>query len=1003
MRKKRNGKKIFIIIIFVVVILSALFFMFNKRRILSEPKGILMSPSEIRVSDASGQMVVSWRDNSSNESGFSIKRTSDIVNSDFEEISKTNENITNFIDTNVESGQRYWYKVCAYNTDHTSNYSLVGTVQSLENRNYLQNIGAFNSESNNLGIASGWEGNSNLSKDFVEYRVQRSSKNDSNSSQYFGLKGPIPATENYVSISTNEIAHINNSSDYSIHTGDSLSLSLEKYYMINHIEGINYSIIVDFLNVNDEVISNKSFSLAPVSAEKPSIFSTALKDDFVVPVNANGLKISFLIKSTVSIEAGRSTGIYISDLRLNLKRSSEAQYEKILVPADRDREILTQKINFEPSEDDTYENALNYDVVAGKVSDYNRLLVLRYYNPNIKILGHRTFDLIDDRESNFKDPEASDSPIPFGAALDRQKSLSQDEKWFYNFPSNVSVLKSYGDKRSSYQNASMNKYDNDGVTPLPYVFYPTSQSKYPINFKSSSYKIAWVENTIKTFYKYKFDGMFLDDIVSSTVEGTKTNPSTGEQNDVLLIDVDQDLVIQFSKDVISEVISQIPNFNVVHNASSKYFDENSNIINREFVIDNNSYDTHDWLSLIESIDKLNDANKKSTETKNKYIHETVKIYDEIDNSFYSAVQQSNDLNIYNISWSRFSLASYLLSSNIYSAYGVEIVSKNSEQNESVDLGFNFSSMIGQPDGDRMINYQSKIYNADDSNLNSDDKKMVQIKKYKNGIVLVNGSLTDTADITLEADYIDEFGRSFSKNSVIKLLPHTGRILMNPPKTSLNIEGDLIPVNGVYNQPLKINLRSEELNGKIVDKIFYQIDDGLEQKYQTKFELKNGVHKLKYYSVSDENVYGAIENKIFIINSGLLDVPKIYSLKEVTFNSNISLDVTTGDNVEKVVLNNSNQFCIVVNSSCSIKADLSLGKNSFSLKSVDSNGNESATTSINITRNKLGDTNGDNVIDSQDLSFMMSNWGVGKNYLADFNGDGRSDIKDFSIFTANWGK
>ncbi|MBL4575364.1 MAG: fibronectin type III domain-containing protein [Opitutaceae bacterium] len=70
-----------------------------------------------------GQLTLSWTDNSDNESGFRIERSTEGVS--FTEIGTVGANTTLFVDTFVTSFTAYSYRVRAYNSSGNSNYSNV--------------------------------------------------------------------------------------------------------------------------------------------------------------------------------------------------------------------------------------------------------------------------------------------------------------------------------------------------------------------------------------------------------------------------------------------------------------------------------------------------------------------------------------------------------------------------------------------------------------------------------------------------------------------------------------------------------------------------------------------------------------------------------------------------------------------------------------------------------------------------------------------------------------
>jgi hypothetical protein len=70
---------------------------------------------------ASGQVSLVWTDNSNNESGFSIERSTDNVN--FSQIATVGPNVTTYSDRNVALYTFYYYRVRSYNSFGFSGYS----------------------------------------------------------------------------------------------------------------------------------------------------------------------------------------------------------------------------------------------------------------------------------------------------------------------------------------------------------------------------------------------------------------------------------------------------------------------------------------------------------------------------------------------------------------------------------------------------------------------------------------------------------------------------------------------------------------------------------------------------------------------------------------------------------------------------------------------------------------------------------------------------------------
>ncbi|MGZ8488532.1 MAG: putative Ig domain-containing protein, partial [Candidatus Binatia bacterium] len=82
---------------------------------LSAPSGLVGSSTLAR------RINLTWNDNSSNEKGFKIERSTD--GSSFIRIATRGANVTAFTDGNRRSGSTYYYRVRSYNASGHSAYS----------------------------------------------------------------------------------------------------------------------------------------------------------------------------------------------------------------------------------------------------------------------------------------------------------------------------------------------------------------------------------------------------------------------------------------------------------------------------------------------------------------------------------------------------------------------------------------------------------------------------------------------------------------------------------------------------------------------------------------------------------------------------------------------------------------------------------------------------------------------------------------------------------------
>ena len=99
----------------------------------------LNAPSNINaIPFAPDRINLTWHDNSDNETGFIIERSS---GGDFIEITRTSEDVTSHIDSEVTPGITYYYRLRSYNGAGDSDYSNVAsaaTVTSDLTRHYVR-------------------------------------------------------------------------------------------------------------------------------------------------------------------------------------------------------------------------------------------------------------------------------------------------------------------------------------------------------------------------------------------------------------------------------------------------------------------------------------------------------------------------------------------------------------------------------------------------------------------------------------------------------------------------------------------------------------------------------------------------------------------------------------------------------------------------------------------------------------------------------------------------
>ncbi|MGI5882945.1 MAG: fibronectin type III domain-containing protein [Dethiobacteria bacterium] len=72
------------------------------------------------------QVILTWNDNSGNETGFKIERA--LAGGNFGQVGTVNQNTTSYYDSGLQANRTYYYRVRAYNNSGDSDYSTVASV-----------------------------------------------------------------------------------------------------------------------------------------------------------------------------------------------------------------------------------------------------------------------------------------------------------------------------------------------------------------------------------------------------------------------------------------------------------------------------------------------------------------------------------------------------------------------------------------------------------------------------------------------------------------------------------------------------------------------------------------------------------------------------------------------------------------------------------------------------------------------------------------------------------
>jgi hypothetical protein len=91
------------------------------------PATLPNAPGNLSASALSGsQITLTWSDNSSNETGFTLERSADGIN--WSQFAMVGSNVISYTDTGLFASTTYNYRVSAYNSAGNSSYSNIGTA-----------------------------------------------------------------------------------------------------------------------------------------------------------------------------------------------------------------------------------------------------------------------------------------------------------------------------------------------------------------------------------------------------------------------------------------------------------------------------------------------------------------------------------------------------------------------------------------------------------------------------------------------------------------------------------------------------------------------------------------------------------------------------------------------------------------------------------------------------------------------------------------------------------
>ena len=788
----------------------------------------LMSPDKIRIS---------WQGAAGDEGGFIIERTTDIM-LPFSVLDTAGPAARDYIDSQVliTENTRCYYRIRSFKSDIKSDYSSIVTFSRDEKRDFLAGLGDFeystfvnpydNINSNiaistdELSVMNGWQFND--SDNNYLYRINRvvderdglkdgSGKNSN--SQYIGVKAGAPAGKTYYPT----IDHVIYCNPSTMPPGSTVTLQLDKvnFYTTGIPEGAPVGYIYFFAQRSSDWSTVFEGS---VSILKNSNLSGPLSVSATIPVTATpdappGEEYPYIIhvqiKGMFSGGSVHEQGISVDGARFYIKKPGVDNYECLRVPVERERTIKTGHLSWSAGKYDLYQIA-RYNDWADNTEDGNALIPqLKRFNPNIKLyLYEAAGSITDERESNYKEPRFLASPLSFSWVLEN----NLDDDWLFSYKEEISDKDDPRPLYKHYRDASRVSENH-----LNYYVQTSYSYHYITRVSEPTYQSAWKEAAYTKAVRHKYDGIFFDTLEAFVPKSTKFTT----YNDYVVAPHDiqdfegnvfphlRDGGLETAQNSCTSHYTTYPGICMLNPAwdpsdpnndqahgfpagfdPAKFTHKNTAATTADFFFQEWAFFKHwptdgidqihynadyisYWLKSLEDMDMVEVWNKDLPTNLKKKIFQLVH---GVNRDIDPAVSLQNppgadNLDLYETGWARFGFTSFLLGANTYAWLGI-----NDLEDKFYVQDFPLTARLGYPLEVRKILYLGVEYEKDDPALDSDDKKLTQVRRYSNGIVVVNAHPSEEKDFMVAVNCCDEFERDIPAGTALKLSPHTGRIL-----------------------------------------------------------------------------------------------------------------------------------------------------------------------------------------------------------------------------------
>lgn len=576
------------------------------------------------------------------------------------------------------------------------------------------------------------------------FRIQPGTGLSGSRGQHFAVKD-LNAGAKWVDLQSK--VPVNDSKPSCPHHGDQVTFAIDQIAMSSYIGApVAYKLKIGFGWADGQSTwqAPKLLMPSPVPSRQ-SISAT-------VPPGA--IRVQVCIEIAVSGALGASEpGANIDGAHLYCRRSGSPDYETETVPVERDRAINTVAIFFDPTIYDIRQTARDYDeVVFSNDEHHASALVMRYYNPSVKVYLYQAVFAT----CEWRDPVTKKDPFymngPFGT------------EWLLNNP----------DPSHSYASRWLYPPNGDppGGDPRPqslreayaYCLLPTTV--YPLRYVDSELFRVFRERSIEKVTRYGMQGVFFDGPTEATCGIVR--PANECQSFA-------HSVFPYARKAGLTAIHNLCGYHINSGFGAILFDRwwkpdgshpappyeantpelTADVFFQEwsfFGIDSatntNKYDTSYWEATLTDMETIALWNKDLPAHLRKRMH-----------AFAVGVDTTQDPAISGLDgWAHFSLCSYLLAQNQFTAFGV----MRAVSLRRVDMDWSVTTRLGSPLAPRQ-------------RLNQ--KGDLQSRDYANGVVVVNGSTTDDRTYAPAFDAVDQAGTQYHQGVPVTLGPHTGRLLL----------------------------------------------------------------------------------------------------------------------------------------------------------------------------------------------------------------------------------